>query len=160
MRYKKGSVRFRNHPWRICKLYGTACKKSGRGCKPSDEINLIRLMYLDLSATKWCSFWRHGFRKQVLLSRWKYAKLLLDRPTNQGNVASRLMNQSNLFDVSNETGWATQNFTELHRTAQDRTEPHKTVEDHSLKWGELTVCLKLMQTYFGRPSLAFLLGPS
>ena len=44
-RYKKGSVRFRNHPWRICKLYGTAYKKSGRGCKLSDEINLIRLMY-------------------------------------------------------------------------------------------------------------------
>ena len=29
------------------------------------------LMYLDLSVTERCSFWRHGFRKQALLSRWK-----------------------------------------------------------------------------------------
>ena len=33
-----------------------------------------------------CSFWRHGFKKQALLSCWKYAKLKLDRPTNQGDI--------------------------------------------------------------------------
>ena len=38
-----------------------ASNKSGRRCKPSDEINLIYLMYLDLSVTKRCSFWRHHF---------------------------------------------------------------------------------------------------
>ena len=38
-----------------------ASKKSGRRCKPSDEINLIYLMHLDLSATKRWSFWRHRF---------------------------------------------------------------------------------------------------
>ena len=43
--------------------------------------------------------------------------------------------------------------TEPHRTAQNRTEPHRTVEDDSLKWGELTVFLKFMQTYRGRPPL-------
>ena len=31
-----------------------ASNKSGRRCKPSDEINLIYLMYLDLSVTKRC----------------------------------------------------------------------------------------------------------
>ena len=33
------------------------------------------------------SFWRHGFSKQVLPSLWKYVKLKLERPTNQGDVA-------------------------------------------------------------------------
>ena len=66
-----------------------ASNKSGRRCKPSDEINLIYLMHLDLSVTKRCSFWRHGFRKQVLLSRWKYVKTKLERPINQGDVNDR-----------------------------------------------------------------------
>ena len=46
-----------------------------------------------------------------------------------------------------------EDFTELHRTGQDRTEPHKTMEDDSLKWGELTVFLKFIQTYLGCPPL-------
>jgi hypothetical protein len=37
-----------------------------------------------LKATKRYPFWRHGVRKQALLSRWKYAKWQLDRPTDQG----------------------------------------------------------------------------
>ena len=38
-----------NRSGRLCKLYGTAFHKSGRHCKACDEINLICLMYLDLS---------------------------------------------------------------------------------------------------------------
>ena len=60
----------------------------GRRCKPSDEINLIYLMYLVLKAINRCLFWRHGFREQALLSRWEWAKLKLDRPTDQGDFAS------------------------------------------------------------------------
>ena len=48
--------------WMLCE---------GRRCKPSDEMNLIYVMYLVLKAIKRCSFWRHGFRKQALLRRWK-----------------------------------------------------------------------------------------
>ena len=48
--------------WMLCE---------GRRCKPFDEINVMCSMYLDLSVTKRCSFWRHGFRKQAMLSRWK-----------------------------------------------------------------------------------------
>ena len=67
----KNEVGSSNRSGRLCKLYETASNKSGRGCKSSDELHLIRLMYLDLSVTKRFSFWRHGFRKQALLSRWK-----------------------------------------------------------------------------------------
>ena len=45
----------------IGKLVIGASNKSGRRCMPSDEINLIYLMYLDLSGTKRRSFWRHRF---------------------------------------------------------------------------------------------------
>ena len=38
-----------------------ASNKSGRRFTPSDESNLICLMYLHLSVTKRCSFWRHHF---------------------------------------------------------------------------------------------------
>ena len=95
MRYKKG---YKEDPCvleiirgEFANFMGPPTRTQGEVESRSDEINLIQLMYLDLSATKRCSFWRHGFRKQVLLSRWKYAKWLLDRPTNQGNVVSRLM---------------------------------------------------------------------
>ena len=40
-----------NRSGRLCKLYGIASNKSGRRCKPFDEINLLCLMYLDLSVT-------------------------------------------------------------------------------------------------------------
>jgi hypothetical protein len=89
-----------NRSGRLCKLYGIAFNKSGRHCKASDEINLICLMYLDyldlcvscaivaqmpsLKAIKRYPFWRHGVRKQALLSRWELAKWQLDRPTDQG----------------------------------------------------------------------------
>ena len=51
-----------NRSGRLCKLYETASNTSGRGCKSSDEIRLIRLMYLDLSVTKHCLFWRQCFK--------------------------------------------------------------------------------------------------
>ena len=45
----------------ICVIVIGASNKSGRRCKPSDAIDLIYLMYLDLSVTKRCLFWRHRF---------------------------------------------------------------------------------------------------
>ena len=45
---------------KIGKIVIGASNKSGRRCMPSDEISLIYLMYLDLSGTKRCSFWRHA----------------------------------------------------------------------------------------------------
>ena len=38
-----------------------ASNKSGRRCMPSDEIQLISLMYLDRNVTKRCSCSRHRF---------------------------------------------------------------------------------------------------
>ena len=64
------------------------------------EINLICLMYLDLSVTKRCSSWRHGFRKQALLSRWKYAKSRLDHPTGQGDFASCMGPPTSIGQIS------------------------------------------------------------
>ena len=48
---------------------------------------LVECYLRDLSVSNPCSFWRHGFSKQVLLSRWKYVKCELERPKNQGEVA-------------------------------------------------------------------------
>ena len=48
---------------------------------------LVESSMCALSVVNPCSFWRHGFRDQVLLSRWKSVKLKLERPTNQGDVA-------------------------------------------------------------------------
>ena len=50
-------------------------------------------------------------------------------------------------------GGPCRNRTEPHRTTQKHREPRKTEEDDSLKWDELTVFLKFIQTYLGRPSL-------
>ena len=70
--------------WMLCE--GSVCARCGRSVialwmlvgwcvsalwEPSNEISLIFVMYLVLKAIKRCSFWRHGFRKQALLSRWK-----------------------------------------------------------------------------------------
>ena len=54
-----------------------ASNKSGRRCKPSDEMNLIYLMYLHLSGTKRCSFWRQlevSFSGRLEVSLWARAK--------------------------------------------------------------------------------------
>ena len=77
---------------------------TGRHCKPSDEINLICVMYLNyldlcvtcaivgqmpsLKAIKRYRLRRHGFSQQALLSRSKYVKLKLDHSTDQGDFAS------------------------------------------------------------------------
>ena len=50
------------------KIEAGSSNKSGRRCKRSDEIQVIYLMYLDLSVTKRCAFWRRRFGSQVL--RW------------------------------------------------------------------------------------------
>jgi len=60
---RKVEVGSSNRSGRLCKLYGTTFNKSGWHSMPSDEINLICLMYLVLKAIKQCSFWRHGSRK-------------------------------------------------------------------------------------------------
>ena len=44
---------------KINKIVVGAPNKSGRHCKRSGELQLIYLMYLDLSGTKRCPFWRH-----------------------------------------------------------------------------------------------------
>ena len=62
-----------NRSGRLCKLYGTAYNKSGRRCKPSDEINVICLMP---------SYW--GRRRQKQDRKLRPAMLALDGPSRPG----------------------------------------------------------------------------
>ena len=57
------------------------------------------------------------------------------------------------YQTKTSMGGPCRNRTEPHRTTQNHREPRKTEEDDSLKWGELTVFLKFIQTYLGCPPL-------
>ena len=60
---------------------------------------------------------------------------------------------SRLLAIKQKRAWVghtetTQNLTE----PQNHRQPRRTEEDNSLKWGELAVFLKFIQTYLGPPS--------
>ena len=62
-----------------------ASNKSGRRCKRSDELQLIYLMYLDLSGTKLCSFW----------------ELLDEKVAKVSSIIGKLVNMKTEHDFKN-----------------------------------------------------------